>query len=365
MSTSMEDLRKLLEDRDLWKEQCNEAEKRKTKILLEKLEADDDRKVAEKRLHLVLEKQTESESAQYEKKDLYERELHVLQTENSELKKHITELENNLKAKKKAFEDMQFELQVENKLPVKNVNFKEKEKTEENPSKDELTDISCTCHIAISCPYELQPGQALITFESEQVAKDIINKGKHILKLNGADVEVRAHGINPERTVEFEVNLDISTKKLCVSGLPADIPDQLLKDKLELTFYKSNIGGGEIEAVDYNRNKNSACITYLHNGVAQRVLKRSQHQLAVGCAEHEITVQPVVEQHLHKLQICSGIVKRTVLLRGIKVDQENEDDVEDIIQIHFQKASNGGGEVEAVAFALGKNKVADFEEDLN
>ncbi|XP_075037011.1 N-myc-interactor [Mixophyes fleayi] len=364
MCTDMEDYKKLLEEREYWKEQCEEAEKRKSQTLLAKLDADDKLKGEQKRLNTLLERQSETDNAQLEKEELNTCELQKLKKENYELKNNITELEQKLKERKSAVERMQKELKVENKLPLKNINFTQEEQSEETPSKDKLTDICYTCHIVISDPYDLQPGQALVTFESEQVAKSVIGKGKHVLTLNNTSVEVRACGLKMKRTVEFEINMDISTKKLSVSGLPADVPEELLKDKMELTFYKSGVGGGEIEEVEYNKKNNTACITYLQNGVAQRVLKRRRHQLTIGKSFHDLTVQSVVEQQLNKLQIFSGITPRTVLLAEIQDKEETEDDIQDIIEIHFQKPSNGGGEVEALAFSLEKIKALHFEEDL-
>lgn len=63
--------------------------------------------------------------------------------------------------------------------------------------------------------------------------------------------------------------MDISSKKLKISNLPENIAEETLKDKVELTFYKSSIGGAEIEKVEYDRNHNTAYVTYLQNGGTQ------------------------------------------------------------------------------------------------
>lgn len=62
-------------------------------------------------------------------------------------------------------------------------------------------------------------------------------------------------------------------------------------------------------------------------------------------------------------QIFSGISRKTVLLRGIQTKEEDDENVQDMIAIHFQKASNGGGEVEKVRYVRKGTKIAYFEND--
>lgn len=58
-----------------------------------------------------------------------------------------------------------------------------------------------------------------------------------------------------------------------------------------------------------------------------------------------------------------GVPKRTVLLRGIQ-DVSDEEDMQDHLEIHFQKPSNYGGEVESIKYVPhGKKVRAFFNED--
>jgi hypothetical protein len=59
------------------------------------------------------------------------------------------------------------------------------------------------------------------------------------------------------------------------------------------------------------------------------------------------------------------MAKRTVLLTGIKGIQMDEETVEDLIGIHFQRQKNGGGEVEVVKCSLCQPYIAYFEEETN
>lgn len=60
----------------------------------------------------------------------------------------------------------------------------------------------------------------------------------------------------------------------------------------------------------------------------------------------------------------SGISKRTLLLTDIEDMEEDEENIQDMVAIHFQKPSNGGGEVEHIRYASEGTKVAYFETDV-
>lgn len=54
---------------------------------------------------------------------------------------------------------------------------------------------------------------------------------------------------------------------------------------------------------------------------------------------------------------------RTVLITGIP-DIQNADDMRDLLEIHFQKPSNGGGEVQELVYCSdGQHIIALFEDD--
>lgn len=77
-----------------------------------------------------------------------------------------------------------------------------------------------------------------------------------------------------------------------------------------------------------------------------RALPRGLLQLTAGSAQFQPSRCP-----------------RTVLLSGIP-DVLGEEPMRDALEIHFQKASRGGGEVDALAYVpLGQHGVAVFTED--
>lgn len=61
-------------------------------------------------------------------------------------------------------------------------------------------------------------------------------------------------------------------------------------------------------------------------------------------------------------QTFCGTPKRTILLHDI-ADVEDEEDLQDHLEIHFQKPSNYGGEIESIKYSRGKALQAFFCED--
>ncbi|KAM6914318.1 E3 ubiquitin-protein ligase DTX1 isoform 2-T3 [Lycodopsis pacificus] len=90
-----------------------------------------------------------------------------------------------------------------------------------------------------------------------------------------------------------------------VSGLPADIEDNRLKDKLFIHFLRARNGGGEITSVTIVKaTPVSALITFEDSGVAQRLIQHRRHTLEVDerkykviVTEHRESLDPDKEDH--------------------------------------------------------------------
>ncbi|XP_077303851.1 N-myc-interactor [Lithobates pipiens] len=358
---SMDDLQTLQEELEHLKKQYEQATQQRTIKKIEKQNARDKKDELEKELDELDATDNKLQVALKEQQTRFKDAMLDLKETYDELKEEESELQKKLNESERICRRIQDNLMLKSQLPTKNINFKEALTTAENQSDDTPLDIAYTCFLTSGRPFILGPGQALLTFEEERVAGSVIAKKRHFLETNGGRVNVEAQHPQLDKSVKFEVHMDISRKKIKISNLPEDIPEETLKDKVELTFYKSSIGGAEIEKVEYDRDDNTAYVTYLQAGVAERVLKRPYHQFMAG----EIQVMPCVNIELNKLQMFSAASPRSVLLTGIKnVDDDEEDDVQDIIQIHFQKESNGGGEVENIVFSKDGRKTLIFEEDL-
>nr|XP_057904135.1 uncharacterized protein si:busm1-163l24.3 [Doryrhamphus excisus]XP_057904136.1 uncharacterized protein si:busm1-163l24.3 [Doryrhamphus excisus]XP_057904137.1 uncharacterized protein si:busm1-163l24.3 [Doryrhamphus excisus] len=76
-----------------------------------------------------------------------------------------------------------------------------------------------------------------------------------------------------------------------VSGLPTDIDEERLIDKLSVHFLRSSNGGGEIDSVTINKKKpDCALVQFEDSGVAQRVIQHGRHTLKVDRKEYKLSV---------------------------------------------------------------------------
>ncbi|XP_055973635.1 N-myc-interactor [Sorex fumeus] len=287
------------------------------------------------------------------KDEQYKELIDEITKENIQLKEEIQKLEAEL-------QEAARNSQIKEDIP----DFKLKFRTVENPENiRRFLNVSCSFQVNSQISYELQKGQALITFENEEVAQNVISIGKHQVIINDVAVELMANPVPLNSGVRFQFHVEISKMKISITGIPDILPENLMRDKLELTFYKSRNGGGEVDHVEYDKESGSAVITFVESGVVDRILKKKNHALYLNQDCHKVTVSPYVETYLKKFQVFSGQSKRTVLLTGLKSIQTNdEESVEDSVNIHFQRKKNGGGEVEVVKCCLNQPYKAYFEE---
>ncbi|CAK6448587.1 unnamed protein product [Pipistrellus nathusii] len=234
----------------------------------------------------------------------------------------------------------------------------------ENPEGDSrFSNISCSFQVSSRVPYELQKGEALITFEDEEVAQNVIRMEKHHVNIMDIGVEVMAKPVPLNSGVRFQVFVEVSKMKVNVTEIPGELPENQMRDKLELSFSKSRNGGGEVECVEYDKQAGSAVITFVETGVADRILKKKDYPLYINQDCHRVVVSPYIETHLKKFQVFSGISKRTVLLTGLEdLYMMDEELVGDSVNIHFQRPKNGGGEVDMFKCCLSETCVAYFQE---
>ncbi|VTJ70901.1 Hypothetical predicted protein [Marmota monax] len=272
--------------------------------------------------------------------------------ENIHLKEEIQKLEAELQEAAGVF-------QIKEDIPETKIKFTSLETPEDVC---QFSNISYSFEVKSQVPYELQKGQALITFEKEEVAKNVLQMGKHRVQMEDVILEVTANPVPLNTGVRFQVHVEVSKMKISVTEIPDELPEDQMRDKLELSFCKSRLGGGEVESVDYDKRSGSAVITFVEAGVVDKILKKKEYPLYINQSCHRVVVSPYIERHVKKYQVFSGISKRTVLLKGIENIQMEEEIVEDLINIHFQREKNGGGEVDVVKCSLDQSYIAYFEE---
>ncbi|XP_006974343.1 N-myc-interactor [Peromyscus maniculatus bairdii] len=278
--------------------------------------------------------------------------IHEIMRENFQLDQEIKKLEAELHSDAREFK-------IKENIPEGKLKFVSVENPEHG---GHFSNSSCSFQVSSHILYELQKGQALITFEKEEVAQNVISMGKHVVQMEKTSVEVTAHPVPLHIGVRFLVHVDVSKMKINVTGIPDELPEDQTRDKLELSFCKSRNGGGEVESVDYDRKSGSAVVTFVEAGVADKILKKRDYPLYMNSKCYRVTVSPFIERRLEKYQVFSAVSKKTVLLTGLEVVWMDEEIVEDLISIHFQRKNNGGGEVDAVKCSLDQSYTAYFEE---
>ncbi|NXW26777.1 NMI protein, partial [Phaetusa simplex] len=201
-------------------------------------------------------------------------------------------------------------------------------------------------------PFRLNQNQALLTFEDEEVAQRLIKMGKHTVNLDNKIADVSVKPFTLEMGIKFELHVTVSGKRINVSEVPdLSIPEDWVRDKLELNFYKSERGGGgEVENVSYDKQSRTAVITFLRPGAANGFVSYTKYPFFVNGRCYRLSVSPDTNVHLEKFQLYCGISKKTILLKGIREMEDDEESVQDMIEIHFQKPSNGGGEIEHIKY---------------
>ncbi|NXO76145.1 IN35 protein, partial [Sitta europaea] len=220
--------------------------------------------------------------------------------------------------------------------------------------------------------YPLPGGSALITFEEADVAQRIIEMGEHMVELSCGGLEeleqckvrVQAVPVDILLPSALEIRLTQSSRSILVSDLPRlDISREVLLDKLELFFSKTKNGGCEVENREFLEDSDQVVLTFAQDRVAELLIKRGQITMPIGKEKYDVKISPYTSGNISHLQLQPSRCPRTVLLLGIP-DVLSEESIRDALEIHFQKGSRGGGEVDALAYVpVGQTGVAVFEED--
>ncbi|NXG19882.1 IN35 protein, partial [Grallaria varia] len=221
--------------------------------------------------------------------------------------------------------------------------------------------------------YPLPGGSAVITFEKAEVAQRIIEMKEHVVELSCGEeleeldrcrVRVQAAPVEILLPSALEIRLTQSNRSILVSDLPhLGISEEALLDKLELFFSKTKNGGSEVESREFWGESGHVVLTFTRDGVAEPLIERGHIQVLIGRGKYNVKISPCMIGGIMNVQLQPSRCPRTVLLSGIP-DVLGEESMRDTLEIHFQKASRGGGEVDALAYVpLGWTGLAAFEED--
>ncbi|XP_054492321.2 N-myc-interactor [Agelaius phoeniceus] len=353
---SLEEIDNLKEELRIWKIKIEDAQKVKADLISSKSRAEAECDRAEKQL-------TELKEQEKQRKGRITscEEFLLLKQENTELKKEIEKLKEDLKEHSSQDNPLEIKKKVA-EMQLKFTHLKEMK----DDGADVDMDTHCVFGVATKTPFRLNQSQALLTFEDEEVAQKLTKMSKHYVNLDNRTANVTVKPFELDMGFQFELHITVSGKKINVSDIPElPIPEEWMRDKLELYFYKTEQagGGGEIEKVTYNKGSGTGVITFLKPGASYNFVRCTKYPF---CAEEKwsiISVSPHFDFHLRNFQPHCRVSKKTILLKGVPEVEEDEESVQDMIEIHFQKPSNGGGEIEKIKYISRGAAYVCFEED--
>ncbi|KAK3568275.1 hypothetical protein QTP86_002771 [Hemibagrus guttatus] len=356
-----QDLTNAKEELEKWKKIVETIEREKDMLVLEKMDTDEAKKKAQQEVMNLMRAGEQLVASFTDKIKDIQAEISTMTKANQELQKKLQQHKEELKTKKTETDNLQQRFKIKAEIPEKRMKFTRIEDEEENES-DVEEDIRAVFTIIQRPSFLLNGGEALITFEEEKVADQILRLPKCTVACDKTKSEVKPSTITLEPSVKFEVHINMSKRTIKFSNAFALLPEERMRDRLELSFSKPSRGGGEVERIKYNVKTGAGHITFLNTGVAEKLTLMGNFYIDAP-TEMEVTVAPLYDYQLKKFQTFSGVPKRTVLLRGIQ-DVSDEEDMQDHLEIHFQKPSNYGGEVESIKYiSSGKKRKAFFNED--
>ncbi|KAF7665596.1 hypothetical protein LDENG_00135540 [Lucifuga dentata] len=212
--------------------------------------------------------------------------------------------------------------------------------------------------------YPMEGGTALMTFEEEVVAKKILAMGKHEVDLGSeCRIVVEAKPVHVMMPSLVEIDTEVCPRRILLSNLP-NADTEFLLSKLENHFSKTRHGGGEVEQCEMLQDLGNVVITFLKNDVARGLVEKEFHEVEIKTKKkHQIRATPFLNGKITNFKKKMSMCPRTVLLTGIP-DVMEQENLQDLLEIHFQKSSNGGGEIDAFLYnPLGRESSATFEGD--
>ncbi|XP_043088143.1 N-myc-interactor-like [Puntigrus tetrazona] len=363
----LEDMSNAEEQIKKYKDLVESADNGRSRLLLEKAEAETEKRKAETELQSFM----DDEERSFKKFNIDLQEVHEemksLDRVNQDLKRELYDLKKKLQLKREESDSLQRKFKIEARIPMKPVKFErvlDREECDEDDDDDDGDQVRSVFTVTQRPSFLLKGGQALITFEEEKVAEQILRLAKCSVACDKAKMDVKPYALSLDPSVKFEVHIQVSKKSIRFSKAPPTLPEERMRDRLELSFSRVSRGGGEVEKLEYHRDTGSGRVTFLNTGVAENLVQRGSFRVDTGSDAAVLELLPLYDYKLRKFQTYSGAPTRTVLLGGIQPLMD-EEDLQDHLEIHFQKPSNYGGEVENIRYVPeGDQLMAFFSEDI-
>ncbi|XP_051014655.1 interferon-induced 35 kDa protein [Acomys russatus] len=201
-------------------------------------------------------------------------------------------------------------------------------------------------NLKICCP--LPGGSALITFEDPKVAERLLQQKEHKIDIEDCRLRVQIQPLELPMVTNIQVSSQPDSHRVLVSGFPADLKlsEEELLDKLEIFFGKTKNGGGDVETRELLQG--TVMLGFVDEEVAQHLCQIGQFIVPLGRQQVPLRVSPYVSGEIQNAEIKFKQASHSVLVTNIP-DILDTQELHDILEIHFQKPTRGGGEVEALA----------------
>ncbi|XP_030889655.1 interferon-induced 35 kDa protein isoform X2 [Leptonychotes weddellii] len=195
--------------------------------------------------------------------------------------------------------------------------------------------------------YPLSGGSALVTFDDPKVAQRVLQQKEHEIHIEECRLRVQVRALELPMVTTIQVSTQVSRHSVLVSGFPAGLRlgEEELLDKLEIFFGKTRNGGGDVESRELLRG--GVVLGFTKDAVAQYLCRVGQFTVPLGKCKCPVRVSPYLSGEIQKAEIAFRPVPQSVLVLNIP-DVLDGPELQDILEIHFQKPSRGGGEVEAL-----------------
>lgn len=276
----------------------------------------------------------------------------LLNQEENELLEEIERVKAALKDEKAENLHLRQQADVFMAVPEKKVVFKGKTEKASDSQPFEMD-----AHIV----YPMDGGTALITFEEEVVAKKVLNMKRHQVALEGGcSISVEARPIQLMLPTLVEIDSEVCPQRILISNLPKMDTEPLL-NKLEIHFSKTKNGGGEVDECEMLADSGTVVLTFVDKHIAKGLTDTEHHDVKLQQKKHRVRVTPFLNGKIKNFKTKMSVCPRTVLLTGIPAIMEQET-LQDLLEIHFQKSGNSGGEIEAILYnPVGEQASAQFQ----
>ncbi|XP_062968808.1 interferon-induced 35 kDa protein isoform X1 [Cynocephalus volans] len=204
---------------------------------------------------------------------------------------------------------------------------------------------SLVSNLRICCP--LPGGSALVTFDDPKVAEQVLQQKEHKIDMEECRLRVQVQPLELPMVTTIQVASQMSGQRVLVSGFPAGLrlSEEELLDKLEIFFGKAKNGGGDVEIRELLQG--SVMLGFATDKVAQNLCQIGEFRVPLGGQQVPLRVSPYMSGDIQKAEISFQLVPSSVLVLNIP-DILDGPELHDILEIHFQKPTRGGGEVAAL-----------------